>query len=182
MRNGTLFASTREGAVGRWEMRWLDARQYLRNGIFISHKREDLVRAVAVGQEIMSKAKVPCYVDQLDPNVGGDSAELVTYIQEVIHQCRSLLAVVSQYTQESWWVPLEIGVALENQNHIGTFNTDGTELPSYLWAWPTMTTGQEAVEWANATKRNRDADQLHRAWRGRDPRRVVDRAALYRSL
>ena len=182
MRNGTLFANTTQGTVGRWQMRWLDAKQHLRSGIFISHKQEDLLRAMAVGQEIMSKANVPCYVDQLDPNVGGDSADLVTYIQEVIHQCRSLLAVVSRNTQASWWVPLEIGVALENQNHIDSYNTDGTELPSYLWAWPTMITNQEAVEWAKATKRNRDADQLHRAWRSRNPRRVTDRAALYRSL
>ena len=182
MRNGTLFANTRQRTAGRWEMRWLDAKQHMRDGIFISHKGADLLKAVAIERGIMAKAQVPCYVDQLDPNVGGDSADLVTYIQEVIQQCRSLMAVVSKSTQASWWVPLEIGVALENQNYIGSYNTDGTELPSYLWSWPTMTTNQEAVEWANATKRNRSADQLHRAWRNRNPRRVADRVSLYRSL
>ena len=55
MQNGTLFANTTHGTVGRWQMRWLDAKQYLRNGIFISHKQEDMLRAVAVGREIMSK-------------------------------------------------------------------------------------------------------------------------------
>ena len=55
MRNGTLFARTPQGTVERRQMQWLDARQYLRNGIFISHKQEDIHRAVAVAQEIMSK-------------------------------------------------------------------------------------------------------------------------------
>ena len=182
MRNGTLIANSTQGTVGRWEMGWEDAKRHVRYGIFISHKREDLHRAVEIGHEIMSKAQVACYVDLLDPNVGGDSADLVTYIQEVIHQCQSLLAVVSKSTQDSWWVPLEIGVALENQNYIGSYNTDRTELPSYLWSWPTMTTNHEAVEWAKATQRNSSADQLHRAWRSRNPRRVTDRATLFSNL
>ena len=182
MRNGTLFANATQGRVGSWEMRWQDAKQYMSNGIFISHKQEDLRKAVEIGQEIMAQTRVPCYVDQLDPNVDGDSADLVTYIQEVIHLCRSLLAVLSESTQKSWWVPLEIGVALENQNYIGSYNTDRTGLPSYLWSWPTMTTNQEAVEWAKATRRYSSADQLHHAWRSSNPRRSADRATLLRSL
>ena len=77
---------------------------------------------------------MPCYVDQLDPNVQGDSADLVTHIQDVIHPCQSLLAVVSRNTQSSWWVPLEIGVALENQKHIGSYavGLNRLSLPSYL--------------------------------------------------
>ena len=145
MRNGTLFANTTQGAVEKREMRWQDAKQSVRKGIFISHKQEDLRKAIEIGREVTAQAQVPCYVDQLDPNVGSDSADLVTYIQEVIHQCRSLLAVMSNNTQASWWVPLEIGVALETQKFIGSYNTDHTELPSYLWSWPTMTTNQEAA-------------------------------------
>ena len=182
MRNGTLFANTSQGIARRWEMRWQDAKQSMKNGIFISHKHEDLRKAIEIGQVVAAQAQVPCYVDQLDPNVDSDSADLVTYIQEVIHQCQSLLAVVSNNTQHSWWVPLEIGVALENQKYIGSYNTDRTGLPSYLWSWPTMTTNQEAVEWARAIRRNPSADQLHRAWRSRNPSRVADRAALFRSL
>ena len=86
MRNGTLFALTTERTVGRWPMQWQTARQYLQNGIFVSHKQEDLPQAIAVAQEIMSRARVPCYVDQLDPNLSGDSADLVTYIQGERHQ------------------------------------------------------------------------------------------------
>ena len=182
MRNGTLFANTNQGVSERREMHWQVATQYMRNGIFISHKQEDLRKAIEIGREVTAQAQVPCYVDQLDPHVGSDSADLVTYIQEVIHQCRSLLAVVSNNTQASWWVPLEIGVALENQDYIGSYNTDRTELPSYLWSWPTMITNQEAVEWARAIGRNRSADQLHQAWRSRNPRHVADRATLFRSL
>ena len=182
MRNGTLIANSTRGTIERWEMRWDDAKQHMRNGIFISHKQEDLRKAVEIGHEIMAKAQVQCYVDLLDPNVVGDSADLVNYIQEVIHQCRSLLAVVSKNTQDSWWVPLEIGVALENRNYIGSYNTDSTDLPSYLWSWPITTTNHEAVEWAKATRRNSSADQLHRAWRNSNPRRVPDRVTLFRSL
>ena len=182
MRSGVLFARTTQGTVGRWEMAWQEAQQHVSRGIFISHKREDLLQARHVGHEIMLKTQVPCYIDELDPNVEGDSPDLVIHIQEVIHHCRSLLAVVSKNTQNSWWVPLEIGVALESQKFIGSYNTDRTELPSYLWSWPTMNATSEAVEWARAAKRYSSADQLHRAWRSRNPRRVSDRVNLYSSL
>ena len=174
MPTGTLFSQNIERRMG-----WQDARRHMARGIFISHKQEDLYKAIEVASAIRDRANVHCYVDQLDPYVKGDSPELVSHIQEVIHGCQSLLAVVSRNTQSSWWVPLEIGVALENQKHIGSYTVglSRLSLPSYLWTWPIMATNQEAVAWARGT-RNHDAGILHRTWR----RMASTPEAFYRSL
>ena len=47
--------------------------------------------------------------------------ELVDYINFVIGCCNSLIAVVSHKTVSSWWVPLEIGIAITKGLRLGTF-------------------------------------------------------------
>lgn len=182
MRTGTLFSDATLDDRTRQELSWNDAKLYMRNGIFISHQQRDTVKAVKVGHAIFTATQVPCYVDALDPDLKGDSADLVTYIQEVIHQCRSLLAVVSTNTRNSWWVPLEIGVGLESRKYIGTYKADHIELPSYLWAWPTMKNDNEAIEWVCATIRVGCPDYLHDAWRESNPKQYHDRTTLFRNL
>lgn len=182
MNTGRLFADAPLEAWEKVRIPWTNAEPHMKNGIFISHQQNDQKKAVEIGKEIFNAIKVPCYVDVLDPNLRGDSAELVAYIQNIIRRCKSLLAVVSSNTRNSWWVPLEIGIGLEGRKHIGTYKTDQTELPSYLWSWPTMTNAKEAVEWVNATFRYLIPEHLHGAWRESNPRQFNDRTNLFRIL
>ena len=120
--------------------------------IFISHQGQDSRSATLLARGI-SLQGIPCYVDNLDPNVDGDDPELESYLRGVIRNCRALLAVVSVNTSGSWWVPLEIGVALESEKHIGTYEINHVNLPSYLWQWPVMG-GYDAgcpVGWSHST-------------------------------
>ena len=87
----------------------------------------------------------PCYLDTFDPGVAGDSPYLEGYLRQVIGRCRALMAIVSPKTRSSWWVPLEIGVALEKEKHIATFLLTEVDLPSYLWLWPMLRDDQDAV-------------------------------------
>ena len=98
--------------------------------VFISHQNQDIKIATMLARYI-SEWGPPCYIDRLDPKVDGDKPELESYLRNVIRNSRALLAVVSENTAESWWVPLEIGVALENDKHIGTFELSAVNLPSY---------------------------------------------------
>ena len=164
MKRGYLFTGIAQDEIRESLTHWDDAKWKIENGIFISHKKEDRDKAIEIGREIASRTQIPCYVDELDPNIKGDSPDLVTYIQEVIHRSKSMLAVVSKRTVNSWWVPLEIGVALENKKYISSYRIGAIDLPSYLWLWPTLTTNEEAVEWAKVTQRGLDAGQLHQAW------------------
>ena len=182
MRNGYLFTGSFSDSIRETQTYWSSAKWKMENGIFISHKKEDKDKAIKIGREIARRTKIACYVDELDPNIEGDSADLVTYIQEVIHQCQSMLAVVSKHTVHSWWVPLEIGIALENKKYISSYKISTTDLPSYLWLWPILTTDNEAVEWAKATQQNLGADQLHQAWQRAKPGQFFDSINFFRNL
>ena len=131
--------------------------------IFVSHQRRDLETAKRVAAAI-SRGGPACYLDDLDPLVDGDSPGLERYLREVIGNSEALLAVVSNYTVTSWWVPMEIGVALDRSKHIGTYLAEATDLPSYLWRWPVMDTARLASKWADDATRA-DPEAYYRVWR-----------------
>ena len=133
--------------------------------IFLSHHNADAQFAQAIGHYLSQFDNV-CYVDTMDPNIDGDSLELEQYLRGVIGASRTLMAIVSQTTQASWWVPLEIGVALEQNKHIGTFNRSipNSVLPSYLWQWPILTEAEEARIWA-AKSKHRSPNDINNSWR-----------------
>ena len=175
MNNGTLYV---RGEPSTYLQKADSAKG--RYSVFISHQNHDSRTATHLARRI-SLTGPPCYIDRLDPKVDGDKPELESYLRDVIRNCRALLAVVSENTSESWWVPLEIGVALENDNHIGTFELSDVELPSYLWQWPVMDNVEHTIRWANATVRE-SAPFTHRRWRRLRRRQRQQRNAFFDQL
>ena len=118
--------------------------------VFVSHKSEDEDIAKKVASTI-AKCDLKAYLDVWDPNVDGDGdgPELVDYISSVIGCCESLIAVVSHNTVRSWWVPLEIGIAITKDLYLGTFlDSDHTRnFPSYLWKWPVLKDMDDLENW-----------------------------------
>ena len=90
------------------------------NATFISHQSNDQGAAERIAL-LLSSHSYPCYLDTFDPNVDSDSPDLEGYLRRVIALCNNLMAMVSPTTRTSWWVPLEIGVALEKEKHIATY-------------------------------------------------------------
>ena len=117
--------------------------------VFVSHKNEDKNTAEKVAETI-AKCGLTAYLDIWDPNVDGDGPELVDYISSVIGCCSSLIAVVSRNTIRSWWVPLEIGIAITEDLYLGTFLTSTymkSDFPSYLWKWPVLENTRDLENW-----------------------------------
>ena len=117
--------------------------------VFVSHKNEDKNIAENVAKTI-AKCGLTAYLDIWDPNVDGDGPELVDYIRSVIGCCNSLIAVVSRNTIRSWWVPLEIGIAITEDLYLGTFLTSTyrkSDFPSYLWKWPVLGNTRDLENW-----------------------------------
>ena len=164
MNNGTLYVNGTPDNTATLSYRRGMRSAQVQHEIFVSHQRQDVetARQLAV---LLSRNGHPCYVDDLDPQVDGDSPELEGYLRQMIGNSQALLAVVSRNTVASWWVPMEIGVALDREKHIGTYLVNRTELPSYLWRWPVMQSYGEAATWANHAKRSQP-EAYHRAWRG----------------
>ena len=122
---------------------------------FISHKGQDLNLAVALGALLHANG-INGYLDRWDPAVDGDSIELEEHLRGVIRDTPSILAVITENTTTSWWVPFEIGVVRETGSQIATFievdenRTYPRELPSYLQAWPILASYPEVVAWAKS--------------------------------
>ena len=123
--------------------------------IFISHKSDDRITAECLAQFISAQDGPKCYVDTLDPEVSGDSPQLAKYLLNVIHSCKALLPVVSAETQQSWWVPYEIGTADAHGRGIATDLKVATETPSYLKVWPVLSQPFQARRWAKWFSRQR---------------------------
>ena len=141
------------------------ASQVSSRSIFISHQNSDRTTAERVAI-VLSRQGYPCYVDTFDPEVDGDSPQLERYLRQVIGRCRALMAIVSSATKNSWWVPLEIGVALEEEKYIATYLLTEVGLPSYLWQWPMLRNDQDAIGWAQDADRYPVA-RMNEDWRSR---------------
>ena len=121
--------------------------------VFISHKGEDTGIAESVG-DALQRSGLSGYLDRWDPAVEGDSPELEIYLRSIIRETKAILAIVTENTPLSWWVPFEIGVARETASQIATFveiNTFSTtriELPSYLKKWPILASTTSLQIWA----------------------------------
>ncbi len=120
---------------------------------FISHKGDDMRLAEQVG-DILNEKGVYGYLDKWDPEVDGDSPGLEIHIRDVIRETPSIIAVVTENTPLSWWVPFEIGVARETKSQIATFlwvneySSKVVVLPSYLKRWPILASNRELEMWA----------------------------------
>ena len=122
--------------------------------VFISHKGEDTRIAESVGDALQASG-LSGYLDRWDPAVEGDSPELEIYLRSTIRETKTILAIVTENTPLSWWVPFEIGVARETDSQIATFlevnrfNTARIELPSYLRKWPILASTTSLQIWAH---------------------------------
>ena len=115
--------------------------------VFISHRTADNEIAQRVAQRLTYHI-ITVYIDDIDQELRrleGTSAITGLLVQRV-NACTNLLAIVTQNTQGSWWVPFEIGVARQSPRAITTMtNLLDTLLPEYLLEWPRLR-GDAAVD------------------------------------
>lgn len=116
--------------------------------IFISHQQQDSAPALAVKNHLKQVHKIECYLDVIDPFLKRGE-EIADHVRGELAKCSHLLAVVSDITKSSWWVPWEIGVATEKDYPLATFGTDIT-LPEYLMKWPYLKSYSDIDKYAAA--------------------------------
>jgi hypothetical protein len=103
--------------------------------VFISHKREDQAQAAAVAA-YLTKGGLTVYLDVIDTQLAKSGPDLADYIRAQMAKCTQLLALISQNTAASWWVPWEIGVATEKERFLASYVSGGAIVPEYLLKWP----------------------------------------------
>ncbi|WP_421188932.1 toll/interleukin-1 receptor domain-containing protein [Aeromonas enteropelogenes] len=107
--------------------------------VFISYRHKDRDAALVVAS-VMHQHNIEYYLDVLDPQ-SQTTDQITDVITERMKTCTHLIAVVSENTGGSWWVPFEIGEATIIDNRIATYQVGYvSDLPDYLKKWPKMTT------------------------------------------
>jgi hypothetical protein len=109
--------------------------------VFISYRHMDRAHAVNINTRLM-QANIKTYLDVLDPE-SQTTDDITGVITRNISECTHLLAVVSDKTAMSWWVPFEIGEATITNRRICSFKTGPAELPLYLDKWPKLTSAKD---------------------------------------
>ena len=106
--------------------------------VFISYRHMDRAYAMAIDSRLI-RANIKTYLDVLDLE-SQTTDDITGVITRNITECTHLLAVVSEKTALSWWVPFEIGEATISNRRICSFRTGPAELPLYLDKWPKLST------------------------------------------
>ena len=101
----------------------------------------DRAYAININTRLM-QANIKTYLDVLDAE-SQTTDDITGVITRNISECTHLLAVVSEKTALSWWVPFEIGEATITNRRICSFKTGPTELPLYLDKWPKLTSDRD---------------------------------------
>ena len=109
--------------------------------VFISYRHMDRAHAININTRLM-QANIKTYLDVLDAE-SQTTDDITGVITRNISECTHLLAVVSEKTALSWWVPFEIGEATITNRRICAFKTGPTELPLYLEKWPKLTSDRD---------------------------------------
>ncbi|MHC8302058.1 toll/interleukin-1 receptor domain-containing protein [Pseudomonas sp. ZS1P83] len=104
--------------------------------VFISYRHTDRAQAMTINDRLV-RANIKTYLDVLDTE-SQQTDDITAVITRNISDCTHLLAVVSQETAQSWWVPFEIGEATISNRRICSFQTGQNALPLYLDKWPKL--------------------------------------------
>ena len=116
--------------------------------VFVSHKKEDAPKAREVAACIASY-KLTAWLDELDPLVHPDAENLTEIIRERLDRSFSVMAVISPATNESWWVPFEIGIGYEKEKQLATYceAPRQTSLSEFLDGWPLVCDHDDLHAW-----------------------------------
>lgn len=131
--------------------------------IFISHTTRDDELAKKVFWRLNRIHDITCYIDDMDKELGNNRGKsiLTPLLVDRLRKCDTLLAVVTENTKGSWWVPFEIGTAREMPRVISSFTPlpDRSSyswqetLPEYLLEWPRLRSDSDIDVFAREYKR-----------------------------
>ena len=104
--------------------------------VFISHKREDSALAEAAAEVLMAM-NIDAWLDLNElaasaPSNATEHLRLTEAIETGLQNSSHLLALITQKTKSSWWVPFEIGSSRALRKEIAfLLHRDVPDLPSY---------------------------------------------------
>ena len=99
--------------------------------IFVSYQHNDQATALTLAKELSKSWNV--YIDILDDTLFPGDSNVDEALVEAIGNAATMLIVVSDDTQKSWWVPWEIGVSTPSGKPRALYKPTAKQpLPDYL--------------------------------------------------
>lgn len=141
--------------------------------VFISYHRPDELRAMRI-QLYLAQQGVQAYLDVLDPELQG-SEGVTQRILDALRRCTHLLALISNTTVNSWWVPFEIGVATDSDRRITSYDIAGIPLPEFLTIWPVLRNEDDLAKYVRRYKQDRVI--LEKAYKSSEARATAVQSA-----
>lgn len=117
--------------------------------VFISHRTADDEKARSMAGYLHKRHNIKCYLDDFDPNAA-TTKHITDVIVRAVNNCTHLMALITNATTGSWWVPFEIGVARQGECRITSYNHSTVTLPEYLTEWPVLQTQGDLDTFAEA--------------------------------
>ena len=114
--------------------------------VFLSYQHNDrgLALRLSVYLDAMGRS---VYIDVQDSTLKLGDADLDNALISAIRNSDTMVIVVSDDTQGSWWVPWEVGVSTPYQKPKAMFKLTGTPLPTYLGRLPRLMTSASVNTW-----------------------------------
>ncbi|MBW9090814.1 toll/interleukin-1 receptor domain-containing protein [Rhizobium wenxiniae] len=131
--------------------------------VFLSHQRADSMVASRIADRLKRYHSIESYLDVIDPYVKANGEDLAAHIRKEMTNCTQLLAVISDSTIASQWVPWEIGVATEKNYPLATYSQGYARPPEFLQKWPYLRSDADIDEYAKASKRAASTYQVRKS-------------------
>lgn len=120
--------------------------------VFLSHQSADSVIATQIARRLENVHGIATYLDVIDPYMNRRGEDLAAHIRYEMARCTQLLAIVSESTKASQWVPWEIGVATEKSFPLATYLAGYAAPPEFLRKWPYLRTEAEIDLYARTSR------------------------------
>jgi hypothetical protein len=150
--------------------------------VFVSHQKGDSEIASAVAARLRLSHQIDCYIDIIDTNLLKSGESLGEYLRSEMGKCTQLIAVVSENTKVSWWVPWEIGIATEKEFPLATYLGANTSTPEYLQKWPYLRSLSDVDQYARASKAADSNFRLRKSTLTEDSARRASTTDFFRTL
>jgi len=146
--------------------------------VFVSHKKEDELIAAKIAL-YLNMADIESYLDILDDQIIEDGKKLTNHIIDKISSCTDVIVVLSEKTIFSWWVPFEIGVAVEKKIPLVNYLSDNIKMPGYLEYWPRLRSLDDIKKYISV-RNTFESVRINEIWQNRSQVQKID--VFYSSL
>ena len=118
-----------------------------RSDVFLSYQRSDERTAMALASDLHEFGH-DVFIDILDDTLIPGDRDLDTALMTAIDNSETMVIIVSDSTQLSWWVPWEIGVSTPSEKPRAMYKpTTSKPLPSFLEKLTRFQSSVEVNQW-----------------------------------